>query len=75
MAGAEPIVRAATDPAVRGGEYYGPGGWGEFTGKPVLVQMSEAARNPEIARRLWDTSLHLTGVDWPLDAGMLTDGP
>jgi hypothetical protein len=60
---------------VLSGAYYGPGGWGEFTGKPVMVEMSEAARNPEIACRLWDTSLRLTGVVWAVNAGMLTDGP
>ncbi|WP_433300263.1 oxidoreductase [Actinoplanes sp. CA-030573] len=74
-AGAQPVLRAATDPAVRGGEYFGPGGWGEFTGKPVLVSPSAAAQDPVLAKRLWDTSQELTGVNWPADAGMLTDGP
>jgi hypothetical protein len=73
--GAQPILRAATGPGVRSGECYGSGGWGEFTGKPVLVDMSEAARNADDAGRLWDISLRLTGVVWPRNAGMLTDGP
>jgi NAD(P)-dependent dehydrogenase (short-subunit alcohol dehydrogenase family) len=74
-AGAQPILRAATDPAVGGGEYFGPGGWGEFTGPPVLVTTSAAAQDPDLASRLWDTSQRLTGVNWPAGAGMLTDGP
>jgi NAD(P)-dependent dehydrogenase (short-subunit alcohol dehydrogenase family) len=64
-AGAQPILRAATDPAVRGGEYFGPDGWGEFTGQPVLVERSAAARDQQVAARLWDTSEQLTTVCFP----------
>jgi hypothetical protein len=73
--GALPTLRAATDPAVRGGEYYGPGCWGEFTGPPVRLPASAAAQDPILAGRLWETSQRLTGVPWPAGAGMLGDGP
>ncbi|MAE95838.1 MAG: oxidoreductase [Deltaproteobacteria bacterium] len=61
--GALPTLRAATDPEARGGEYYGPGGLAELSGPPVLNQPSRASRDPEVARRLWDLSIELTGVD------------
>ncbi|MFW5793680.1 MAG: oxidoreductase, partial [Bacteroidota bacterium] len=33
-AGAMPQIRAASDPAVKGGEYFGPSGLGELAGRP-----------------------------------------
>jgi NAD(P)-dependent dehydrogenase (short-subunit alcohol dehydrogenase family) len=68
--GALPTLRAATAPDVRGGDYYGPGGPGELRGFPVLVRSSEAARDEGTARRLWDVSVDLTGVDPPVGSGM-----
>jgi len=62
-AGALPTLRAATDPGVEGGQYYGPAGLGELKGPPVLVRGSKASRDQEAARRLWDLSVELTGVD------------
>lgn len=35
--GALPTLRAATDPAVRGGQYFGPDGFGEIRGYPKVV--------------------------------------
>lgn len=60
--GALPTLRAATDPAVRGGEYYGPGGPGELRGHPVRVGASRAARDQAVAARLWSVSEALTHV-------------
>jgi NAD(P)-dependent dehydrogenase (short-subunit alcohol dehydrogenase family) len=73
--GALPTLRAATDPTVRAGEYYGPDGWGQFTGRPVRVEAAPHAYDLALAARLWTTSQRLTGVTWPADAGMLSDGP
>jgi NAD(P)-dependent dehydrogenase (short-subunit alcohol dehydrogenase family) len=67
-AGALPLLRAATDPAVRGGEYYGPGGWAEFTGYPVRVRSSARSHDTAAQRRLWELSGHLTGVSYDLSA-------
>ena len=64
--GALPIIRAAVDENVRGGEYYGPDGFMESRGYPVLVRASEASRNQANARRLWEISEELTGVHYPV---------
>ena len=53
-----PLLRAATDPAVLGGQFYGPK-WGVF-GPPVLETPSQQARDSATARALWDVSAALT---------------
>ena len=62
QAGALPTVRAATDPAVRGGEYYGPDGFMEQRGTPKRVEPNASARDAAVAKRLWEVSIELTGV-------------
>ena len=62
--GALPTMRAAVDPDVKGGQYYGPGGWMEQRGYPVLVESSAASHNLEDANRLWQISEELTGVSY-----------
>jgi NAD(P)-dependent dehydrogenase (short-subunit alcohol dehydrogenase family) len=64
--GALPTLRAATDPAAAGGEYYGPAGRGEFTGPARRVESSARSHDAEAARRLWDESERLTGVTYPV---------
>lgn len=66
--GALPTLRAATDPAAQGGEYYGPGGFREYTGYPVRVESTAAAREPAAQHRLWDISEQLTGVRYAVMA-------
>ena len=66
--GALPTLRAATDPAAQGGEYYGPGGFHEYTGHPVRVDSTAASHDPAAQRRLWDVSEQLTGVCYPVMA-------
>jgi NAD(P)-dependent dehydrogenase (short-subunit alcohol dehydrogenase family) len=56
--GALPMLRAATDPAVLGGQFYGPA-W-TFSGHPVLEIPSQRARDEVAARALWDVSAELT---------------
>lgn len=63
-AGALPTLRAATDPAVRGGEVYGPSGAGQLHGPPVLVGVSRRARDAVDADRLWALSEESTGVTY-----------
>jgi NAD(P)-dependent dehydrogenase (short-subunit alcohol dehydrogenase family) len=65
--GALPTLRAATDPAVRGGEYYGPRGLLEQRGYPKRVGSNGRSRNIADAQRLWDVSGQLTGVSYPLE--------
>ncbi|MGE2726443.1 SDR family NAD(P)-dependent oxidoreductase [Mycolicibacterium pulveris] len=64
--GALPTLRAATDPAVQGGQYYGPDGIGESRGHPKLVASSAQSHNQDIQRRLWTMSEELTGVTFPV---------
>tara|TARA_R110002072_G_scaffold121321_7_gene254908 strand:+ start:3011 stop:3913 length:903 start_codon:yes stop_codon:yes gene_type:complete len=63
--GALPTLRAATDPAVLGGQYYGPAGWGEVRGFPKLVTSSAQSYDQAIQQRLWAISEDLTGVKFP----------
>ena len=60
--GALPQIRAATDPRVKGGEYYGPHGLFELKGRPVLVESTDTSHDKEIAAKLWSISEELTGV-------------
>jgi NAD(P)-dependent dehydrogenase (short-subunit alcohol dehydrogenase family) len=60
--GALASLRAATDPDVRSGEYYGPSGPGGSRGYPVLTKAGAHAYDPETGRRLWEASEELTGV-------------
>ncbi|MBO3748848.1 SDR family NAD(P)-dependent oxidoreductase [Streptosporangiaceae bacterium NEAU-GS5] len=64
--GALPTLRAATDPAVLGGQYYGPDGFREGRGNPVLVQSSRQSHDPVLQHRLWTVSEELTGVGYPV---------
>ncbi|EWM14902.1 MULTISPECIES: oxidoreductase [unclassified Kutzneria] len=57
-----PSLRAATDPAVRGGDYYGPDGWNGFKGQPVRTASAPRSHDPGVARRLWEKSERLTSV-------------
>ena len=60
--GALPTLRAATDPAVHGGDYYGPDGIGEMRGHPKLVSSNSYSKRTDIAAELWTVSEELTGV-------------
>ncbi|MFD4356008.1 SDR family NAD(P)-dependent oxidoreductase [Nocardia sp. NPDC058518] len=64
--GALPTVRAATDPAVAGGQYYGPGDRWELRGYPKLVTSSSDSHDRAAQQRLWTVSEELTGVTFPL---------
>ena len=66
--GALPTVRAATDPSVLGGQYYGPGNRGEVRGYPKVVTSSPASYDQALQRRLWTVSEQLTGVTFPVGA-------
>ncbi len=63
-AGALPGLYAATAPDVRGGDYYGPSGPGETRGAPRLVAPAPRVLDRDIAVRLWNRSVELTGVDY-----------
>lgn len=64
--GALPMLRAATDPGVLGGQYFGPDGPGGVRGYPKVVPSSEQSYDLDIQRRLWAVSEKLTGVTFPV---------
>ncbi|GLZ41281.1 oxidoreductase [Actinokineospora sp. NBRC 105648] len=66
--GALPQLFAATSPDVESGQFIGPDGRKEQKGYPRVVEPLEAARDRELAKRLWDTSEELTGVAFGLAA-------
>src|ERR1700716_3473106 len=63
--GALPTLYAAVAD-IPGDSFAGPGGFMEQRGAPKLVQRSDAAKDTDVARRLWDASEELTGVRFPL---------
>lgn len=63
-AGAQPTLRAATDPTAVGGDYFGPAGMSEVRGRATMVTATPDARNEKIASQLWDVSEELTGVEY-----------
>jgi NAD(P)-dependent dehydrogenase (short-subunit alcohol dehydrogenase family) len=64
--GALPTLRAATDPDVEGGQYYGPDGFAEQRGHPKLVSSSGQSHDEDLQQRLWTVSEELTGVTYPV---------
>ena len=62
--GAWPLLRAATDPSLTGGEYVGPSSLGQTRGRPRLVGMTRWARDEDLADNLWDASEAATGVEF-----------
>lgn len=65
--GALPQLRAAIDPAVKGGVCYGPDGVFEIVGNPVIRKTNKASHNIGDAKKLWDVSEKLTGVRYNFD--------
>ena len=60
-----PTLRAATDPGVIGGQYFGPDGFGEQRGYPMVVASRRASHDVDAQHRLWTVSEELTGVTFP----------
>jgi NAD(P)-dependent dehydrogenase (short-subunit alcohol dehydrogenase family) len=64
-AGALATLRAATDPGVGGGDYYGPDGWLlRASGHPVRIESSARSRDAQVQQQLWAESERLTGVTY-----------
>ncbi len=61
--GAWPALQAATDPAAKGGDYYGSQGIRDMRGRSGPARRAPQAIDTAVARRLWDVSVELTGVD------------
>ena len=62
--GALPQLRAATEPGVRGGQFFGPSGIWETRGRVTEARLSQEAANPAAGKRLWAAAEELTGVSY-----------
>ena len=60
--GADPVLFAAT--VAEPGSYTGPTRFAEWRGPIGPARLSRAARDDDLARRLWDLSERLTGVTY-----------
>ena len=60
--GALPTLFAATSPAVLPAGYYGPSGFYELKGHPVPAKIAPAAKDLNLAKRLWTETERLTGA-------------
>ena len=61
--GAWPALQAATAPDAKSGGYYGPQGWREMKGRSGPATRTQQAEDAALARRLWDVSMEMTGID------------
>jgi hypothetical protein len=61
--GAWPALQAAAAPDIEPGGYCGPQGMGEMRGASGPARRTKAARDPDLARRLWEVSVAMTGID------------
>ncbi len=59
--GALPSLYAALGSDLKGGEYTGPNGRGETKGEAIVVKPRRAAKNEEMADRLWSVSEEMIG--------------
>ena len=62
--GALPTLRAATETDAAQGSYYAPNRMFGLKGDPILVSVPRLAQDEEVAMRLWEVSLRLTGVSF-----------
>jgi NAD(P)-dependent dehydrogenase (short-subunit alcohol dehydrogenase family) len=67
--GALPTLYAATQ-EVPAAAYVGPNGFIHVKGYPEIAKPSKTARDPTVARRLWDLSARLTSTDSTITAGV-----
>ena len=63
--GAAPTLVAATSPDVISGQYWGPDGPEEKSGKPGLAVVDSAAHHDGEATRLWEWAETETGLSYP----------
>ncbi|MEG3632683.1 oxidoreductase [Micromonospora palythoicola] len=62
--GALPQLRAATEPGVRGGQFFGPSGLWETRGRVTEARFSREAADPAVGKRLWAAAEDLTGITY-----------
>ncbi len=54
--GVIPLLYAGTAPNVKGGEYYGPSGFMEYSGKTQLTKCAQGVYDEKIGAQLWKAS-------------------
>ena len=62
--GAQPQIKAALDEKLAGGEYLGPSGFQEYSGKPKVVGSNAISNDKEKAKRLWEISEKLCNFQY-----------
>jgi len=63
--GAQPTLVACLSPDAKSGQYWGPDGPDETSGKPALASIDPAAQNEELNAKLWEWAEDATGVQFP----------
>ena len=58
---AKPILKAALDRGLKGGEYFGPTGLFEMKGRPGIAKRTNYSQREDVAGRLWEISEDLIG--------------
>ena len=62
--GALPVLYAALDKEIKGGEFIGPDGFQQMRGYPTQVNADDYSNNKEIAKRLWSESEKMTKISY-----------
>lgn len=65
-AGAHPMLRAATEAGVKGGDYYGPSGFLGAKGDAIKTTSNARSHDEITQKRLWQISEDLTGFKYPI---------
>lgn len=60
--GTLPTLRAAVDENSKSGDYYGPSGFMEAKGAPIIVKSNKMSHREDKAKKLWEMSEEMTGV-------------
>lgn len=58
--GALPVLFAALDKRIKGGEFIGPDGFQEMRGYPTKVDSDDYSKDKKVAERLWEASEEMT---------------
>ncbi|MBN2605016.1 MAG: SDR family NAD(P)-dependent oxidoreductase [Bacilli bacterium] len=61
--GSLPGIRACTDSSAKSGQYYGPSGFYEMKGHPVVTKSTKRSHSKELQNILWEESHKITKQD------------
>ncbi|MCK5387848.1 MAG: short-chain dehydrogenase, partial [Candidatus Izimaplasma sp.] len=56
-------IRACSDPSAKSGEYYGPDGFYNTKGFPVVEKSTKRSHSLELQNTLWEHSVKITNLD------------